>query len=213
MTLAVIILLAVEIGGLLVIYAVLRERLLRAASAAAQSRELREEVSRLVVELNQTTDRNIALVEDAITRLNELLARTDKKIGLLRREADKHDGGMQLYSKLAEARAVSAGAALPSTGTVAASRPDASAARAGVPSAAGPGATEARTEVARLARLGFAPALIAGRVGLPLGEVELIVSLERRIATGPLAEGTRDEAAKTGGEPARGKVPAGEGDM
>jgi hypothetical protein len=213
MTLAVIILLAVEIGGLLVIYAVLRERLRREASAAAQSQELREEVGRLVVELNQTTDRNIALVEDAIARLNELLARADKKIGLLRRETDKHDGGMQMYSRLAEVRAVPAAAPLPGPAAAAASRPDVPAARAGVPPAAGPGAAEARTEVVRLARLGFAPALIAGRVGLPLGEVELIVALERRMATGPLAESGREGTPETDGEPARGTEPAGEGEM
>jgi len=32
----------------------------------------------------------------------------------------------------------------------------------------------------RLARGGFAPSLIAARVGVPLGEVELIISLEQR---------------------------------
>ncbi|MBE3065448.1 MAG: hypothetical protein IMZ69_10585, partial [Spirochaetes bacterium] len=97
MVLAILILLAVEMGGLLVIYAVLRERVRRGISDAAQSQELRDEVSRLVVELNQTTDRNIALVEDGIASLNESLARADKKIGLLRRESEKHDMGMQVY--------------------------------------------------------------------------------------------------------------------
>lgn len=178
MALTIIVLLAVEIGGLLLIYVVLRERLRRAASAAAQSRELREEVGRLVVDLNQTTDRNIALVEDAIARLNELLGRTDKKIGLLRREAEKHDGGLQLYSRLAEAKPSPVAA------------PTAPRPRGGAPArelapaggAVALGAGDARSEVARLARQGFAPSLIAARLGVPLGEVELIVSLDRRQA-------------------------------
>jgi hypothetical protein len=172
MALTIVILLAVELGGLAIVYAVLRERLRRAASAAAQSQELREEVSRLVVELNQTTERNVALVEDAIARLNEVLARADKKIGLLRREADRHDGGLELYSRLADARpAPLPGNGPPQPGGTRAAR----AASAGTAPAADP-----RSEAERLARLGFAVPLIAQRVGLPLGEVELIVQLGRR---------------------------------
>ena len=162
MVLTILILLAVEIGGLLVIYAVLRERVRQGTSAAAQSRELRDEVSRLVVELNQTTDRNIALVEDGIARLNEVLARADKKIGLLRRESEKHDVGVQVYSRLAEGRD-SVGQPHPSP----AEAEDA-------------GAVDAHERVLEFARGGFAPSLIAARVGIPLGEVELIISLERR---------------------------------
>jgi len=211
MVLAILVLLAVEIGGLLVIYAVLRERVRRGTAAAAQSQELRDEVSRLVVELNQTTDRNIALVEDGIARLNEVLARADKKIGLLRRESEKHDMGMQVYSRLAEGRsavgqggtaAKGAGSAAAKGASSAATNGAGSAATNGAGSAAtngagsaegkpfsaGPGQAraapaefvDAHEQVLRLARGGFAPSLIAARVGIPLGEVELIISLERR---------------------------------
>jgi hypothetical protein len=187
MTLTIIILLAVELGGLAIVYAVLRERLRRAASAAAQSREVREEVSRLVVELNQTTERNVALVEDAIGRLNEALARADKKIGLLRREADRHDGGLELYSRLADARP----AALPGGGPV-----GTGGARAPREAPVGTPAADPRSEAARLARLGFAAPLIAQRVGLPMGEVELIVQLGRGTVDGRWTadgRGTADE--------------------
>jgi len=189
MVLAILILLAVEMGGLLVIYAVLRERVRRGISDAAQSQELRDEVSRLVVELNQTTDRNIALVEDGIASLNEALARADKKIGLLRRESEKHDMGMQVYSRLAEGRGtVGQGAtAAKGDGSAAAKGAggDPSSARPGparaVPAEAESGeGVDAHEQVLRLARGGFAPSLIAARVGIPLGEVELIISLERR---------------------------------
>jgi hypothetical protein len=187
--LTILILLAVEIGGLLVIYAVLRERVRRGTSAAAQSRELRDEVSRLVVELNQTTDRNIALVEDGIARLNEVLARADKKIGLLRRESEKHDVGVQVYSRLAEGRdSVGQGVAAANRASAAAAHGAAgepSFTRSGQPhpspaEARDAGAVDAHERVLELARGGFAPSLIAARVGIPLGEVELIISLERR---------------------------------
>jgi len=86
------------------IYALLRDRVRRVASSDAHIAEIRDEVSRLLVELNRTTDRNIALIEDRIASLNELLSSADKKIGLLRRETEKHDVGTQIYSRLAEGR-------------------------------------------------------------------------------------------------------------
>ncbi len=192
MVLAILILLAVEIGGLLVIYAVLRERVRRGTAAAAQSQELRDEVSRLVVELNQTTDRNIALVEDGIARLNEVLARADKKIGLLRRESEKHDMGMQVYNRLAEGRGAVVQGARAANGARSAATKGAGSvegellsarpgqARAVSAEAGDAEPVDAHERVLRLARGGFAPSLIAARVGIPLGEVELIISLERR---------------------------------
>jgi hypothetical protein len=193
--LTVVILLAVEIGGFLVIWAILRERVRREASAASQARELREEVGRLVVELDQTTERNVALVEDAMSRLNELLARTDKKIGLLAREADRHDGGMRLYGKLAAARQAAGPAVTGAASSTTAAGPASEAARApSAPAPRGPRqdgdpegglpTADPRAEVALLARQGFAPALIASRVGLPLGEVELIAAIEQRRRSG-----------------------------
>jgi hypothetical protein len=100
----ILITLVVDIGGLVLIYALLRDRVRRATTADSQIAEIREEVSRLLVELNQTTDRNIALLEDKIASLNGELATADKKIGLLRREIEKHDVGTQIYSRLAEGR-------------------------------------------------------------------------------------------------------------
>ena len=106
----VLITLILDVGGLLLIYALLRDRVRRAASSDAHIAEIRDEVSRLLVELNRTTDRNIALIEDRIASLNELLSSADKKIGLLRRETEKHDVGTQIYSRLAEGRSRVSGA-------------------------------------------------------------------------------------------------------
>ena len=109
----VLITLILDVGGLLLIYVLLRDRVRRAASSDAHIAEIRDEVSRLLVELNRTTDRNIALIEDRITSLNELLSSADKKIGLLRRETEKHDVGTQIYSRLAEGRSRATGAPAP----------------------------------------------------------------------------------------------------
>ena len=253
----VLITLILDIGGLLLIYVLLRDRVRRAASSDAHIAEIRDEVSRLLVELNRTTDRNIALIEDRIASLNELLSSADKKIGLLRRETEKHDVGTQIYSRLAEGRSRDSGApaavsrslrereapaqssrerretlgesAGEEAGTVTAGmqqprlerdemQPRVAAAvfagtqarqgargstpplavelsvgpenglerdempprvAAGVAAGAGK-APDLQQRVVMLHNAGFAAALIASRVGVPLGEVELIIALQER---------------------------------
>jgi hypothetical protein len=208
----ILITLVVDFGGLLIVFLLLRDRVRRATSSDSRIAEIREEMGRLLVELNQATDRNIAIMEDKITVLNEAISTADKKIGLLRRETEKHDVGSQIYSRLAEGRSLR---------TPVGATPAAEAARVERPvtepaeshgaestgyrgaearqaaSAAPPlavelseraepaeqhraGAPDVRQRVMMLSRAGFSPSLIASRVGVPLGEVELIISLEQR---------------------------------
>jgi hypothetical protein len=227
----ILITLVVDFGGLLIVYLLLQQRVRRATSSESRISEIREEVSRLLVELNQATDRNIALMEDKIAVLNEAISTADKKIGLLRRETEKHDVGSQIYTRLAEGRPRRAALTAPAQAEAgrierpvtesaesaeyrgAEVRQSAPAApplavelseRAGIrggqpadyrgaesaddgfaesPPSAGKhraGAPDVRQRVMMLSRAGFSPSLIAGRVGVPLGEVELIISLEQR---------------------------------
>jgi hypothetical protein len=217
----ILITLVVDVGGLIIIYAVLKDRLRRATTAEAQIAEIRDEVSSLLVELNQTTDRNIVLMEDRIASLNDLLAAADKKIGLLQREIEKHDVGTKIYSRLAEGRPAPssappreseppARAVAPASARQAAARtvspagpppeeapavpplavelslkPERVSSRAeqwglGAEPAARAAEGDVRQRVMMLYRSGFSPSLIASRVGAPLGEVELIISLEQR---------------------------------
>jgi len=257
----ILITLVVDFGGLLVVYLLLRDRVRRATSVESRMSEIRDEVSRLLVELNQATDRNIALMEDKITALNEGISTADKKIGLLRRETEKHDVGSQIYSRLAEGRHARAELATPGRSVAEPPRAEAvlsetraaqfasrrrlghehagpagdgdaesaeyraaeggfGAAEGGFGAAEGGfGAAEGgfgdahseplavelseraestgyrggestrsrgadahdvRQRVMMLYRAGFSASLIAGRVGAPVGEVELIISLEQR---------------------------------
>lgn len=208
----ILITLVVDIAGLLLIYAILSDRVRRQTTASSQIAALRDEVSRLVVELNQTTERNVALVEDRLASLNEACAAADKKMGMLRRETEKHDVGAQVYSRLAEksaaARAAARGADPAPRPSEASSRPRQegpgtaeelrrSPAPPGVVDGgdrgppetprAGPDRGEAqdvRQRVMMLHRSGFPATLIASRVGMPVGEVELIISLEERKGQG-----------------------------
>ncbi len=210
----ILITLVVDVGGLVLVYLLLRDRLRRAASSEARVAEIREEVSRLLVELNQATDRNVALMEDRIGVLNDALSTADKKIGLLRRETEKHDVGSRIYSRLAEGRPprpleaeesreapppaapvapVPAAPVQPppaapplavelserpaqAAGRVAAGRGRAGASREAAAAPSG----DVHQRVMMLFRAGFSPSLIASRVGAPVGEVELIISLEQR---------------------------------
>lgn len=141
-------------GGYLVVYLLLKRRLARTLNAARLLDEVREEVDRILVELNQTTNRNITLIEDRISRLNDLLGKADRKIALLDREAEKQGLAARLYSELSARRPLEA---------------------------EGPEAPEDRNEeVVRLARSGLSPELIGQRLGITLGEVELIISLGGR---------------------------------
>jgi len=205
LTLAVV--LAVDLVVLAGFWLLARRWLARRLSAPRQAADLGEEVGRLVTELNQAAERNVLLLEDRVAALDGLLAAADKKIGLLARELERHEAGARVYGRLAgpRTRAAAAAAETGAAAPVAAAAPAASAAApAAAPAAAavavaapvaavaapvaaaaaatatGDARTVMRSEIGRLDRAGLTPSAIAARVGAPLGEVELIVSLVRR---------------------------------
>ena len=87
-----------------VAFAVLAYLLIRKIRRELDTKEIidkiRDEVNGLIVELNQTTDRNIGIVEERIGRLRSLVDEADKKIQLVDRELQKHDVGIDVYQKL-----------------------------------------------------------------------------------------------------------------
>lgn len=184
-----VVVLAVDAVVLAGAWLLARRWLARRLAEPRQAAELGEEVTRLVTELNQAAERSVVLLEDRAAALNELLAAADKKIGLLAREIERHESGARVYGRLAGPRARAAAAAAAEEETARQPAPaivPGATAPAGVRAAPATGAgavdprTSMREEVGRLARAGLAPSAIAARVGAPLGEVELIMSLERR---------------------------------
>jgi hypothetical protein len=155
---------ALIVAGYLAVYLILKRRLTRTLNAARLAGEVREEANRILVELNQATNRNVTLIEDRIATLNELLGKADRKIALLEREVEKQELGARLYSELASRRPLPA---------------EEPPAPEEAPEPAREGA-DRNEEVVRLARSGLSPALIGRRLGITLGEVELIISLGQR---------------------------------
>jgi hypothetical protein len=199
-TLAVV--LAVDLVVLAGFWLLLRRWVARRLAAPRRAADLGDEVGRLVTELNQAAERNVILLEDRVAALNDLLASADKKIGLLRREIDRHDGGARVYGQLAGPRTRAAAAAADRPGSSEGAAADAAATAAeanpagaeaipagadgktAVPVDGSPAVPDARTvtriEIGRLARAGLEASAIAARVGVPRGEVELILSLAQR---------------------------------
>ena len=143
----VIALLALQVAGFVALYVLLRRVVMRRMSAPNMVAELRSEVAALITELNGTTERNVALLEDGIGRLQELLRSADRGAAAPGSPPDPGAGG--------------AGGA---GGTDRADRPAGSAA-------------ERRAQVLRLRGLGMSSAAIADHLATSPGEVELIVNL------------------------------------
>ena len=85
-----------------------RRRIRRDLETDAIIGKLRREVGEMVTELNGTTERNIAILEDRISALNKLVDRAGKTTAVLRRESEKHDLASQVYTSLGRSRPVNA---------------------------------------------------------------------------------------------------------
>ena len=142
-------LVAIELLGITVIYIVLKKKIDKLSDSTFLLGKIREEINQIVVELNQTTDRNIALLEDRLNNISELLTKADRRISLLKRETDKHEVSENIYKNIADKH-----------------KKDENNNRHG--------------EVLRLHKEGISSSSIANRLGLPVGEVELIISLSTR---------------------------------
>jgi len=73
----VIALLVLQAAGMVVVYLLLRRAAARRMNDPDTVSELRAEVAALVTEMNAATERNVALLEDGVGRLQDLLARVD----------------------------------------------------------------------------------------------------------------------------------------
>ena len=152
--------------------------------------KIRDEVNGLIVELNQTTDRNVGIVEERIGRLRSLIEEADKKIQLVDRELQKHDVGIDVYQKLrtsAKQRIegapkqdpeVVAEPVLQMTGVAIPETPAANPTATPVEEPMAVDNLSLKERVLTLARQGFDARIIATRLGTTIGEVELVLSIQ-----------------------------------
>ena len=138
--------------GFVILYLVLKKKIEARTDSSAILAEIRDEIDRIIVELNQTTERNISLIEDRLAALSDQLAQADKRIALLRRERDKNEASNQVYANIVQKRIEEEP-----------DRPE-----------------DAHEQVLRLHHSGVSPAAISRRLGRPQAEVDLIISLSSR---------------------------------
>lgn len=119
----------------------------------------RKELEGILIELNQATERNIALVEDRILQLKKSLEAVDKRLAVLRRETEKKFPGT--YNSVLQKQEVSLGKVESKNKNE-------------------KGKEFSKAEVLDLYNKGISPSLIAARLGTTIGEVELIISLQDR---------------------------------
>lgn len=147
---------------ILFIYLKLTKQIRNTKSYDYMIERIRRDVDELVVEINQTTDRNISLVEDRINTIKTLLVQVDSRITLLDREIKKPKKVIPRYTNLQKT-------IIPD---VTKTRNDQNVSK--------------REQVIELSKKGFTSGIIASKVGVSIGEVELIISLtsgkeERRL--------------------------------
>jgi hypothetical protein len=150
--------------------------------------EFKEEVYKLIAEIDAATDRDTTLIEDRIKSLKTLLEDVDKRMNLHAQELNRRRNQEAVYAELGRKRMaepVSAYTA-PVAGNVQTER--ASLPQEEPPQLPGaptvtiapeikpkpPSLTEQVTE---LARAGFSPNLIATKLEVSISEVELVIAL------------------------------------
>ncbi|MFP3958562.1 MAG: hypothetical protein ACLFUX_00175 [Spirochaetaceae bacterium] len=194
-----IVVVLLNIGLAAVVYILIVRRVDRRMRPERIVEEVRGEIESIIVELNQTTDRNIDLIEDRVNRLNGLLQQADKRLAVLKREFETRSTGSVGYNDILRRGAQGVqnvqGVApsrkpAPEQSTEAGGGPDnasqrqeGGAARVSTDgeSAAPEGGREARRKkILDLHRKGIAANIIANRTGTTVGEVELIISLAER---------------------------------
>jgi len=94
------ILVALDLLGLGAIWFYVKSQLRKALELDSLLLNVRKEVGILTTELNQTTDRNISLVEDRMEALRSLLDEADRRMGVIRKEVETRAVEREVYSRL-----------------------------------------------------------------------------------------------------------------
>jgi hypothetical protein len=176
------ILAGITVPGLILIYFLLRREIRRSFSSNELFRQVESEVDSVITELNRTTERNITLIEDKIRQLSQLVRQADHRITLMQKERESgKDRGVEKEP--------------PSPKSLVYPRPVRSdpPKQPDLPIDLSPPAVEPepgllpekrltrREQVMLYHRQGLERTLIASKLGITLGEVDLIVSLGERI--------------------------------
>jgi hypothetical protein len=102
---------SIEVVGFFIIWFRIKSKVRRYLELENLLEGVREEARALVLELNETADRNVSLVEDRMLSLRKLLDEADRRMGVVHREFEKRDMEREVYTKLNRRRPIVPGAA------------------------------------------------------------------------------------------------------
>jgi hypothetical protein len=163
--------------------------------------EIRGELEEMIVELNQTADRNINIIEERITRLAKTIEEADRRIRLLQKSTDTFTMSSATYSRIKPRVAnqpslekkktedredrsseldFEGKGRQPEKNSPAAVNGETEKENGNVPGekkAGDCGLSGMRAQVRELHEQGLSSELIAARVGATLGEVNLMITL------------------------------------
>lgn len=160
-------------------FLILNRKLDRALALDKTLSRVREEVGGLIRDLNQTTERNVVILEERIARVKDVLGRADRQLEVLQREAERRETSLKTYNHLRNA-AVRSEQELPFKAPEPPPAPlPPPESRETAPSVRSDRET-LRKRVLELHNQGITAELIAEKTEIPRGEVELIISVFRR---------------------------------
>jgi len=158
--------------------------------------ELREEIDSIVLSLDEKTERDISLIEEREKNLKLLLDDIDKRLRVYTRELENRRKDEAVHAALAakpraptyqelgkSRRRLSAQTG--ETTEIAAAElpavePPPPPPAVSAPPPPEPGAMGEQEQIRELARAGFAPPIIASRLGISIAEVEFVMALMER---------------------------------
>lgn len=149
--------------------------------------EIESEMDSLLVEMNGTTDRNIRLIEESIRRLRDEVTKADKRIRILQGEIQKrNDLPRTDYVHLARKKPLNIEVVEEAETETVVSMPDSrpetknDSGNNGSKNLDNQTGNTINEKIIELSKKGIDARIIAAKVGRPLGEVELIISLSER---------------------------------
>lgn len=137
---------------------------------------IREEVNRLIIDIEHESDHAVTVLEDKIQQIEKLLSDTDKHIALVEQEHEKWRMQKEFLETYRNSKQEEAEAEVDAKkNTVMIYKKP-----IGTPDAAVKNIPllNPREQVIELARQGFSIDFIAEKVNLPLGEIALILSID-----------------------------------
>ncbi|QEN07869.1 hypothetical protein EXM22_07650 [Oceanispirochaeta crateris] len=161
----------------------LKVRIDRVVSGEEWIHKIRDEIDQLVLEMNQTAERNVALLEHRVKALRTLLDEADKKLTVLQKESEKSDLSRQVYSHLKKQAVTPASPSVKksveevelllfentSSDTLSSEKSK---------KEVNPPAKSLKDRVMDLYEQGFSSEIISQKLGASISEVDLIISLK-----------------------------------